>query len=74
MKKEIEYVVRYDDGQKINTMFCTDIYNMQDFVDTLENLGCLYVVIKVKKETEKHLNFVLRCLTDFGDLFQDKEV
>lgn len=73
MKKDFEYIVRYDDEHKITTLYCTDIYNMQDVTETLERLGCLYVVIKVKKDDENHVLFKLRCLTDFKDLFKEED-
>ena len=69
MKKEIEYVIRYDDGHKIGTMYCINKDNMTDLVDTLERNNINYMVIKVKG-LENHQ---ARWLSDCDDLFKEED-
>lgn len=65
MKKEIEYIVRYDDGNKLATMYCINEDNMKDLVDTLESKEIPYMVVKIKGQEA----YKLRWLTDCKDLF-----
>jgi hypothetical protein len=67
MEKKIEYIVRYDDGQRLATIYCIDEYNMKDLVDTLERQDIIYMVVKVK-DTDNHK---LKWLTDCEELFEE---
>lgn len=68
MKKLIEYVVRYEDGNVIGTIYCIDKDNMQDVVNTLEKANITYMVVKVKDAD----TFTLHCITNCDDLFGSK--
>jgi hypothetical protein len=69
MNKKIEYIVRYDDKNKINTIYCVDRFNMQDLVDTLENNNISYIVIKLNNMKD----YQIKWLSDFSDIFKEDE-
>lgn len=69
MNKKIEYIVRYDDKNKINTIYCVDRFNMQDLVDTLENNNISYIVIKLNNMKD----YQIKWLSDFSDIFKEEK-
>ena len=71
MKKEINYIVRYDDNQVINTIYCETDYQMQDLIKLLDRLDYGYVVIKISSKDKKL--YSTKSLLRFDDLFE-KEV
>lgn len=69
MNKKIEYIVRYDDKNKINTIYCVDRFNMQDLVDTLENNNISYIVIKLNNMKD----YQIKWLSDFSDILKEEK-
>jgi len=69
MNKKIEYIVRYEEKNRIVTIYCVDRFNMQDLVDTLENNNISYIVIKLNNMKD----YQVKWLSDFSDIFKEEK-
>lgn len=63
--KKMEYLIRYDDNNMINTVYCENKSSMIDITNILDNDNIPYTVVSLKNYDE----FRLHCLTDFSDTF-----